>query len=61
MCMDFVATGWYTVKKSRVDKTCRDLEIPLVLIRMGVTGLKTTELVYLLDLFGGMEKRGSVI
>ena len=61
MCMEFVATGWCTVKKSRVDQTCCDLETPLVLIRMGVTGLKTTELVYLLDLFGGRGKRGSVI
>ena len=30
------------------------LEIPLVVIRLGVTGLKKTGLVYLLDLFGRM-------
>ena len=30
-----------------------DLEIPLVVIRVGVTELKKTGLVYLLDMFGG--------
>ena len=33
--------------------TSGDLEIPLVVIRLGVTGLKKTRVVYLLDLFEG--------
>ena len=32
--------------------TCGDLEIPLVIIGLRVTGLKKTGFVYLLDLFG---------
>ena len=34
------------------------LEIPLVVIRLGVTGLKKTGLVYVLDLFGAMGEEG---
>ena len=50
----------------RLDQTikilnCGDLEIPLVAIRLGVTGLKKTGLVYFLDLFRGKERRGGVI
>ena len=32
--------------------TCGDLEISLVVIGLGVTGLREAGLVYLLDLFG---------
>ena len=48
---------WCTVKQLRLDQSmtnliCRDLEIPLVVIPMGVTGLKKTGLVCLLNFFG---------
>ena len=33
--------------------TSGDLEIPLVVIQLGVTGLKKTRVEYLLDLFEG--------
>ena len=61
--MGFVAADWCTVKQLRHDETVRnltygDLEIPLAVIRLGVTGLKKTELVYLLDMFGGSGKKG---
>ena len=36
---------------------CGDLEVLLVVIRLGVTGLKKTGLVYHLDLFEGMGER----
>ena len=36
---------------------CGDLEISLVVIRLGVTGLKKTGLVNHLDLFEGMGER----
>ena len=47
----------------RLDQTIRNLicgylEIALVVIRLGVTGLKKTWLVYLLDLFGEREEEG---
>ena len=38
--------------------TCGDLEILLVVIRLGETGLKKTRLVYLLDLFEGRGEEG---
>ena len=41
--------------------TCGDLEISLVVIRLGVTRWKKLELVYLLELFGGKGMRGNVI
>ena len=42
--------------------TCGDLEIPLVVIGLGVTGLKKTGFVYFLDLFGERGwRRGGVI
>ena len=40
--------------------TCGDLEIPLVMIRLEVIGLKKNGFVYLLDLFGGREGEGVV-
>ena len=40
---------------------CGDLEIPLVVIQMGVIGLKKTKLVYLLDFFWGKREEGGVI
>ena len=57
-CMELVAEGLCTKKWLRFDQTIRnltsgDLEIPLVVIRLGVTGLKKTRVVYLLDLFEG--------
>ena len=46
--------------RSNYMKSCDDLEIPLVMIRLGVTVLKKTE--YLLGVFGGNEGgRGSMI
>ena len=53
--MELVAAGWYTVKQLRLNQTiknlnCGDLEFFLVVIRLGVTGLKTTMLVHLLGL-----------
>ena len=57
-CMEFIAVGWCTLKGSWFHQTIRnltsgDLGIPLVMIRLGVTGLKNTRIVYLLDLFEG--------
>ena len=56
--MEFVATGWCTVKQLRLDQTiinitCSDLEISVVVIRLGVTELEKTKLMYLLDSFVG--------
>ena len=57
-CMEFVAVGWCTRKWLRLYQTIRDLtsddlRIALVVTRLGVTGLKKTRIVYLLDLFEG--------
>ena len=57
-CMEFVAVGWCTRKWLRLYQTIRDLTsgdlgIALVVTRLGVTGLKKTRVVYLLDLFEG--------
>ena len=41
--------------------TCGDLQISLMVIRLGVTGLKKTTTVYLLDLFGGRGIRDGMI
>ena len=63
--MEFIAIGWCTRKWLRLYQTVRDLtsgdlRIPLVVIQLGVTGLKKTRVVYLLDLFEGRgEKRQS--
>ena len=59
--MELVAAGWCTTKWLRFDQTIRsltsgDLVIPLVVIQLGVTRLRKTRVVYLLDLFEG--KRG---
>ena len=61
--MEFVAVGWCTKKWLRLYQTIRDLPsgdlgIPLVVIRLGVTGLKKTRVVYLLDLFEGRGEKG---
>ena len=40
------------------DLTPGDLEIPLVVIRLGVTRLKRTKVAYLLDLFEGRGEKG---
>ena len=60
--MEFVAEGWYTKKWLRLYQTMRnltsgDLEI-LVVIRLGVTGLEKTRVVYLLDLSEGRGENG---
>ena len=61
--MEFVTGGWCTGTQLRLDQTIRNLtygdaEISLVVIQLGVTRLKKTRLVYLLDLFEGRwEKR----
>ena len=59
--MELVAAGWCTTKWLRFDQTIRnltsgDLVIPLVVIQLGVTRLRKTRAVYLLNLFEG--KRG---
>ena len=56
--MEFVAAGRCTVKELRLSQTirnliCDDLKVLVVVIRPGVTELKKTGFVYLLDLFGG--------
>ena len=61
--MEFVPAGWCTRKQLRLDQavrnlTCGDLEILLVVIRLGVTELRKIGFVYLLDLFGGREEKG---
>ena len=40
---------------------CRALEIPIVIIQMGITGLKKSGLVYLLDLFVGRGEESGVL
>ena len=54
------------MKQLRLNQTirninCYDIEIPLVMTRLGVTGLKITGFAYLLDLFGGRGRRDAVI
>ena len=61
--MELVVESCCTVKKLRLNRTIRnlisgDLEISLVVIRLGVTGSKKTGLVYLLDLFGEKGEEG---
>ena len=56
--MELVAAGWCTTKWLRFNQTIRnltsgDLVIPLLVIQLGVTGLRKTRIVYLLDLFEG--------
>ena len=54
-CIILVAAGWGARKWLRFDQTIRnitsgDLGIPLVAIRLGVTGLNKTRVVHFLDL-----------
>ena len=61
--MELVAAGCCTTKWLRLDGTIRnltsgDLVILLVVIRLGVTRLKKTRVVYLLDLFEGKGEKG---
>ena len=61
--MEFLTGGWSTVKYLKYDQTirnftCGDFKISFVVIRLGVTGLKKTWFVYLLDLFVGRENKG---
>ena len=56
--MELVTAGWCTWKWLRLDHTiinlaCGDVEISVVVIQLGVTGLKKTWFMYLVDLFGG--------
>ena len=60
--MELVAAGWCTTKWLRFNQTIRnltsgDLVIPLLVIQLGVTGLRKTRIVYLLDLFEGKGKK----
>ena len=62
-CMEFVAAAWCTRTWLRLYQTIRnltsgDLGILLVVIELGVTGLKKTKVVYLLDLFEGRGEKG---
>ena len=61
--MEFVAVDWYTRKWLRfyqiiTNLTSGDLGISLVVIQLGVTGLKKNRVVCLLDLFGGRGEKG---
>ena len=61
--MEFVAAHLRTKEWLRLYETVRnltsgDLGIPLVLIRLGVTGLKKTRVVYLSDLLEGKGQKG---
>ena len=61
--MEFVATGWCTGKWLRLNQTTKDLtfddlEIPLVVIRLRVTGPKKTKFLRLLDLLVGRMEKG---
>ena len=56
--MEFMAVGWCTGKWLRLYQTIRnltsgDVGIPLVMIRLGITGWKKIRLVYLVGLFEG--------
>ena len=56
----------YIHKQLRLDQAIRnltfgDLEIPLVVTGVGVTGLKKTGVMYLLGLFEGRGRSGGVI
>ena len=62
-CMEFVAAGWCTRKWLRFHQTIRnltsgDLGVLLLVIRLGLTGLKKTRVVYLLDLLEGVGEKG---
>ena len=51
------------MKQLRLNQTirnlnCHDIEIPLVMTGLGVTGLKITGFAYLLDLCGGRGEKG---
>ena len=53
--------GWCARESLRLDQTignltCGDVEISLVVSRLGEAGLKEAGFVYLLDLLGGGEK-----
>ena len=61
--MELVVAGWCATKWLRFYQTIRnltsgDLGIPLVVIRLGVTGLKKTRVVHLLDLLEGRREKG---
>ena len=49
---------WLRFDKSLRNLTSGNLGIPLVVIRLGVTGQKKTTVVYLLDLFERKVERG---
>ena len=64
--MEFVIAGWCTRKSLRLDQTIGnltrcDVEISLVVIRLGEAGLKEAGFVYLLGLLEGGGRRGGVI
>ena len=61
--MEFMDAGWCTRKWLRLYQIIRnltsgDMLILLVVIRLGVSGLKKIRLVYLLDLFEGRGEKG---
>ena len=62
-CIEFVATGWGTGKWSKIYQTITnltsgDMGISLLVIQLGVTGLKKIRLIYLLGLFQGRGEKG---
>ena len=61
--MEFVAAGscarkWLRLYQTMRNLTSGDLGILLVVIQLGVTGLKKTKVVYLFDLFEGRGEKG---
>ena len=62
-CIEFVAAGWGTGKWSKIYQTITnltsgDMGISLLVIQLGVTGLKKIRLLYLLGLFQGRGEKG---
>ena len=64
-CIEFVAAGWcagkWLKRYKTIDLTSDDMGIPIVVVRLGLTGLKKIRLVHLLDLFEGRGEKSSVV
>ena len=58
MCGHTSPTKWLRFDQTIRNITSGDLVIPLVVIRLGVTGLRKTRVVYLLDTFGRRGEKG---
>ena len=65
-CVEFVAVGqcsrkWLSIDQTTKNATSGDLEMPRVVIHLGVTGLKKTKFEYPPDLFEERGRNSSVI